>query len=196
MKTAKFIFILVLILTFSCQKEKKTTETTPDSKTELKPQDSNVESGFDTNLTSKVNSENLTYRKITELIKYKGFTKIVGMVLDGTDKALAYIQKDSLQVLVLEQIIRDNSNQVKYEILDEVLIITDKTKLFSEPAHCELIDNPEEKFIFGIINNQEKEYFDNDHILKVWKVDLTDNKFREINKEKVKCFNHWFEYDG
>jgi len=192
MKTEKIIIILVLILTFSCQKKKKTTEINADSKIELKNEKSNTESDFDIS----TNSQNLTFRNITELNKYEGFTEIVGMVLDGTDKALAYIQKDSLQVLVLEQIIKDNSPKAKFKILDEVQIIADKTKLFSEPADCELIDNPEEKFIFGIINDQEKEYFDQDHILKVWKVDLTDNKFKEINKVKVKCINQWYGYDG
>ena len=195
MKIEKNIIILVLILTFSCQKEKKTSDIKTDSKIELENKVSTAESEYD-NLKLKTSSENSIYRKITDLDKYNGFTEIVGMVLDGTDKALSYIQKDSLQVLVLEQIIKDKSPKSKFKILDKVQIIADKTKLFSEPADCELIDNPEEKFIFGIINDQEKEYFDQDHILKVWKVDLTNNKFKEIDKEKVKCFNHWYGYDG
>ncbi len=192
MKTEKIIIILILILTFSCQKKKKTAEINADSEIELTNEKSNTESEYDTN----VNSQNLTFRNITELNKYDGFTEVVGMVLDGTDKALAYIQKDSLQVLVLEQIIKDNSPKAKFKILDEVQIIADKSKLFSEPADCEITEEPKEKFIFGIVNDQDKEYFEQDHILKVWKVDLTENKFKEIDKEKVKCFNQWFGYDG
>jgi hypothetical protein len=194
MKTEKIIILLVLILTFGCQKGKKTSEIQTDSKIEVENTISTTKPDSD-NLKPKINSENSTYRKITDLDKYNGFSEIVGMVLDGTEKALSYIQKDSLQVLVLEQIIRDNSSKVNFKILDEVEIIADKSKLFSEPTDCKLTDKTDEKFIFGIAKNQDKEYFDKDHILKVWKIDLTENKFIEIESEKVKCFNHWFGYD-
>ncbi|WP_179336282.1 hypothetical protein [Winogradskyella costae] len=195
MKTEKIIIILILTLIFSCQNEKKKSEIITDSKIELGKNISKAESKLDSNLNAKNSSENLTFRKITELDKYKEFTEIVGMVLDGTDKALSYIQKDSIQVLILEQVIRDNTSKVKFEILDEVQLVADKSKLFSEPTDCKLTEEPDERFIFGIAKYQEKEYFDKDHILKVWKIDLTDNKFKEIKPEKVKCFNHWFGYD-
>ena len=182
-------------MTFSCQKGKKTSDIKTDSKIELENKVSTAESDSD-NLKPKTSSENSVYRKITDLDKYNGFTEIVGMVLDGTEKSLSYIQKDSLQVLVLEQIIRDNSSKVNFKILDEVQLIADKSKLFSEPTDCELTENPNEKFIFGIVNDQDKEFFDNDHILKVWKVNLVENKFEEIDQKKVKCVNQWFGYDG
>ncbi|MDZ4146720.1 MAG: hypothetical protein U1C58_00400 [Flavobacteriaceae bacterium] len=180
MKTRNLIAISIIILTLSCKESKKQ----PVSETNKKSEILLIE-----------NEDQTVYRKITELDKYKGFTEIVGMVLDGTDKALSYLQKDSLQVLVLEQIIRDNPSKVNFKILDEVQLIADKSKLFSEPTDCKMADKSNEKFIFGIAKNQDKEYFDKDHILKVWKIDLTENKFIEIESEKVKCFNHWFGYD-
>lgn len=181
MKTRILISILIIILTSGCKENKKQTVSETNIKSEIL-------------LTE--NEDHTVYRKITELDKYKSFTAIVGMVLDGTDKSLSYIQRDSLQVLVLEQIIRDNPSKVKYKILDEVQFVADKSKLFSEPADCELTDNPDEKFIFGIVNDQDKEFFDKDHILKVWRVNLVENKFEEIDPERVKCLNQWFGYDG
>ena len=114
MKIEKSIIILVLTLTFSCQKGKKTSDIKTDSKIELENEVSTAESDSD-NLKPRTNPENSVYRKITDLDKYNGFTEIVGMVLDGTEKSLSYIQKDSLQVLVLEQIIRDNSSKVNFK---------------------------------------------------------------------------------
>jgi len=175
-----FIVILVLTLSFGCNLKKK-------------EKDVIIELKNDVSLKEE-NTDNI-YREITDLEKYAGFTKIVGMVLDGTENALVYLQKDSLQVLVLEQIIKDNPSKVNYKILDEVRLITKKSILFSETTSCDLIENMSERFIFGIAKDQDKEYFDKDHLLGVWKINLSEKKFEPIESERVKCHNHWFGYD-
>lgn len=180
MKRKVFIVISIIILGLGCKDNRKQTVPEAEPKNELPTTD---------------NKEQLIYREITEVEKYKGFTKVVGMVLDGTDYALSYIRKDSVHVLVLQQIIRDNPSKVNYRILDEVRLIANPSKLFSEPTECKLINKPDENFVFGFARDQDKEYFDIDHILKVWKVNLHEKKFREIDPEKVECYNPWFNYD-
>ncbi len=193
MKTIYSIIFLFILLILGC-KEKKTapvpkvepeveivspvTEVKEPKKPEIEIQNSKV------------------YQKITDLQKYKDFNQLVGMVLEGTDKALVYLQKDSIQVLVLEQMIRNSTAKPSFSILDEVTVIADSSTLFSELAACKLINNPNDRFIFGIAKDQDKKYFDTDHLLKVWEVDLSVNAFKEIESEKVTCLNQWFGYDG
>ena len=197
MKLKNIIQILLLILALGCIEKKEKTLVESQSKIDVKQKAESKlnESETEDEVELNIKLSDTTFRKITDLEKYKGFFKVVGMVLDGTDRTLVYLQKDSLQVLVLEQIIRNNTPKVKFRILDEVEIVADKSILFSEPTDCKLIDDPNKKFIFGLAKSQDKEFFDNDHILKVWEVDLTKDKFKEIESIKVKCFNHWFGYD-
>lgn len=196
MNLRKSLIFLSLLLFVSCQKGKKTSEIKEDSKIENESQVANTESNSKINKNSNLDNNGQIFRDITQLEKYKGFTKILGSVLDGTDKAIAYIQKDSLQVLVLEQIIRDNPSKVKYKILDEVRLIADRSKLFSEPTTCKIIDGPDEKFVYGIAIDQDKEFFDINHLIKVWVVNLKEGRFKEIEAAKVECYNHWFGYKG
>ncbi|MDG4717229.1 hypothetical protein [Winogradskyella marincola] len=194
MKTTKSIIILVLFLTLSCQQEKKSSERNTDSKIELGKNNSEAEPKSDNNSISKTNSENAIFRDITELEKYNGFKKISGQVLGNSDKALVYIQKDSLKVLILEKIIKNSSPKPNYSILDEVSLTFENSDQYIALTHCELIENPDEKIIFSLVENDEVEYFDK--ILKTWVIDLNENKFKEIETDKVKCLNEWFGYDG
>ncbi|MGG8496591.1 hypothetical protein ACQY1Q_09255 [Tenacibaculum sp. TC6] len=181
MKTKMELLLIALYILISCNKVKDKPEV--------------IEVTPATPKQEKV--DQLVYQDITDLNEYKGFTKVLGMILDGTDKALVYIQKDNLQVLVLEQIIETDTSMPNFKILDKVEVTADSSKLFSELSECELINEGNNgEFIFGLVNNQEKEYFDTDHILNVWKIDLKNNKFKEIPSKEVKCLNQWFGYDG
>ncbi|MDA9070986.1 hypothetical protein N9K09_02505 [Flavobacteriaceae bacterium] len=196
MRTEKIIIILVLILTFSCQKEKKESESKTDSKIELEKEKSETEfkSVSDTNPISKNDSENVTFRNITDLEKYNGFEKVSAQVLGNSDKALVYIQKDSLKVLILEKIIKNSSPKPNYSILDEVNLIFKNSDQYVALTQCELIENPNERMVFSLVENEDVEFFDK--ILKTWFIDLKENKFKEIESKKVKCENEWFGYDG
>ncbi|GLU43602.1 hypothetical protein [Allomuricauda sp. NBRC 101325] len=194
MKTIKIIIILVLFLTFSCQQEKKPLERNADSKIELDKNNSETKPKSDTNSISKKNSENAIFRDIPELEKYYGFEKISGQVLGNSDKALVFIQKDSLKVLILEKIIKNSSPKPNYSILDEVSLIFKNSDQYISLTQCDLIENPDDKIIFSLVENEEVEYFDK--ILKTWIIDLNENKFKEIETDKVKCLNEWFGFDG
>jgi len=194
MKSAKTIIILVLILTFSCQKRKKTSEIKSDSKIELEKEKSNSELNSDRNQNSKNESENVTFRNITDLKKYNGFEKLSAQVLGNSNKALVYIQKDSLKVLILEKIIKNSSPKPNYSILDEVSLTFKNEDQYIALTQCDLIENSDDKIIFSLVENEEVEYFEK--ILKTWIIDLNENKFKEIETTKVKCVNEWFGYDG
>ncbi|MEH1009490.1 hypothetical protein VDP25_17260 [Winogradskyella sp. ECml5-4] len=194
MKSAKTIIILVLILTFSCQEGKKTSEIKSDSKIELEKEKSNSELNSDRNQNSKNDSENVTFRNITDLKKYNGFEKLSAQVLGNSNKALVYIQKDSLKVLILEKIIKNSSPKPNYSILDEVSLTFKNKDQYIALTQCDLIENSDDKIIFSLVENEEVEYFEK--ILKTWIIDLNENKFKEIETTKVKCVNEWFGYDG
>jgi hypothetical protein len=194
MKIEKIIIILVLILTFSCQKGKKTSETKTDSKIELKNQNSHTESNSENNEDLINHSESLTFRNITELEKYKGFEKVSGEVLSRTDKALVYIQKDSLKVLVLERIIKNSSPKPNYSILDEVTFISKNSENYIALTSCELIENSQNEIIFSLVEDEDVEYFKT--ILKSWVIDLEKEVFKEIESKEVKCNNIHYGYDG
>lgn len=161
MNLRKSLIFLSLLLFVGCQKGKKTSEIKEDSKIENESQVANTESNSKTNKNSNLDNNGQIFRDITQLEKYKGFTKILGSVLDGTDKAIA-----------------------------------DRSKLFSEPTTCKIIDGPDEKFVYGIAIDQDKEFFDNNHLIKVWVVNLKEGRFKEIEAAKVECYNHWFGYEG
>jgi hypothetical protein len=190
----QIIIILVLILTFSCQKGKKTSEKKTDSKIELKNQIIETESNSENNENLKNQSESVTFRNITELEKYKGFEKVSGEVLSRSDKALVYIQKDSLKVLILEKIIQNSSPKPNYSILDEVTFISENSENYIALTSCELIENSENKIIFSLVEDEDVEYFKK--VLKSWVIDLEKEVFKEIESKKVKCNNIHYGYDG
>ena len=194
MKTAKTIIFLILILTFSCQKGKKTSKIKTESKIESEKEKSNSEFNSDGNSNSKNDSKNVTFRNITDLKKYNGFEKVSAQVLGNTNKALVYIQKDSLKVLILEKIIKNSSPKPNYSILDEVNLIFKNSEQYIALTQCDLIENSNEKMVFSLVENEDVEFFDK--VLKTWFIDLKENKFKEIETEKVKCVNEWFGYDG
>jgi hypothetical protein len=192
MKIEKIITILVLILTFSCQNGKKTSETKTDSKIEL--QNSKTVSNPETNENIKNQSESVTFRNITKLEKYKGFEKVSGEVLSSSDKALVYIQKDSLKVLILERIIKNSSPKPNYSILDEVTFISENSENYIALTSCELIEKSENEIIFSLVEDEDVEYFKK--VLKSWVIDLEKEVFKEIESKKVKCYNIHYGYDG
>ena len=181
-------------MTFSCQKGKKTSETKTDSKIELKNQNSDTESNSENNENLKTHSESVTFRNITELEKYKGFEKVSGEVLSRSDKALVYIQKDSLKVLILERIIKNSSPKPNYSILDEVSFISKNSEKYIALTSCELIENSQNEVIFSLVEDEDVEYFKT--ILKSWVIDLEKEVFKEIKSKKVKCNNIHYGYDG
>ncbi|SEC78051.1 hypothetical protein SAMN04489761_3558 [Tenacibaculum sp. MAR_2009_124] len=170
MKTENIIIILVLILTFSCQKGKKKSESKTDSKIELEKENSEKKFNSDTKPISKNDSENVTFRNITDLEKYNGFEKVSAQVLGNSDKALVYIQKDSLKVLILEKIIKTSSPKPNYSILDEVNLIFKNSDQYVALTQCELIENPNERMVFSLVENEDVEFFDK--ILKTWFIDF------------------------
>lgn len=147
-------------------------------------------------MESQQNQRRRVYQKITDLEEYKDFTQVSSQLLEETDKVLTLLQKGSIQVLALEQVIKTNSGKPNYTLLREVRISADKTVIFSEPVACEYARRPDIKFIFGIAKKQDKKYFDPDHIIKVWEVDVEKNTFRELEPRAVKCLNHWYGYEG
>tara|TARA_R110002051_G_scaffold280730_1_gene342383 strand:- start:754 stop:1314 length:561 start_codon:yes stop_codon:yes gene_type:complete len=186
MKIGKIITILVLILTFSCQNTKK------DSVIETDP---NIEINKDIPKTVDTKKgEKDVFRKITELEKYKEFEELSGQILGDTDLALAYIQKDSLKVLLLEKVIMDSNGKANFMILDKVNLVVKTSDQYIALTQCDLIQNPDDKMIFSLVEHEEVEFFDK--ILKTWIIDLNENKFKEIETIKVKCLNEWFGYDG
>ena len=194
MKIEKIIIILVLILTFSCLKGKKPSETKTDSKIELENQNSDTESNSENNENIKPHSESVTFRNITDLEKYKGFEKVSGEVLSRSDKALVYIQKDSLKVLILERIIKNSSPKPNYSILDEVTFISKNSENYIALTSCELIENSQNEIIFSLVEDEDVEYFKT--ILKSWVIDLDKEVFKEIESKDVKCNNIHYGYDG
>ena len=196
MKNAKTIIIIFLILTFSCQKGKKTLEIKSDSKIELEKEKSNskLKLKSNRNQNSKIDSKNVTFRNITDLKKYNGFEKVSAQVLGNSNKALVYIQKDSLKVLILEKIIKNSSPKPNYSILDEVSLTFENADQYIALTQCDFTENSDDKIIFSLVENEEVEYFEK--ILKTWIIDLNENKFKEIETTKVKCANEWFGYDG
>ncbi|CAM1344181.1 hypothetical protein [Tenacibaculum amylolyticum] len=192
MKFEKIITILFLILAFSCQNGKKKSETKTDSRTEL--ENSKTISNPENNENIKKQSESITFRNITKLEKYKGFEKVSGEVLSRSDKALVYIQKDSLKVLILERIIKNSSPKPNYSILDEVIFISKTPKNHIALTSCELIEKSENEIIFSLVEDENVEYFKK--VLKSWVIDLEKEVFREIESKKVKCYNIHYGYDG
>ena len=207
MKTVKLTIILLSILIFSCQKNSKkseilNTETNSlstlndSSEIKIKKEIKKIETDTVSNLNHS--SENTIYRNITELKKYNGFEKVSGQVLGNSNKALVYIQKDSLKVLVLEEIIKNSSNEVNYSILDEVHLIfksESSDQYIIALTECDLIENPDDEMIFSLVENNEDNEV-SDKVLKTWIIDLNQGEFKEIKTEKVKCIDIWFGYDG
>jgi len=181
-------------LTFSCQQEKKKSESKTDSKIELEKENMETVFNSDTNSISKNGSENVTFQNITDVPKYNGFKQVSAQVLGNSDKVLVYIQKDSLKVLILEKIIKNPPFITSYSILDEVNLIFNNSDLYVALTQCKLIENPNERMIFSLVEDEDVEFFDK--ILKTWFIDLKENKFKEIESKKVKCENEWFGYDG
>lgn len=134
------------------------------------------------------------YRDITELEAYKDFTIVSGEVLSNADKALTYVQKDSIYVLILEQIIKTNTSKVNYSMLDEVVFVAEIDKTEVNMTSCELKENHQNELIYSFIVEGEDEDFAN--VLKSWIIDLEKNEFQEIKSEKVQCYNVASGYDG
>ncbi|TDY14183.1 hypothetical protein [Meridianimaribacter flavus] len=194
MKTIKSILVLILFLTFSCQQEKKSQERNTDSKIELDKNNSETEPKSDNNSTSKKNSENVTFRNITELEKYKEFEKVSGEVLDRSDKALVYLQKGNIKVLILKKIIKNSSTRPNYSILDEVTFTSKNSENYIALTSCKLIKNSKKEIIFSLVEDEDVEYYKK--ILKSWVIDLEKEVFKEIKSEEVECYNVHFGYDG
>ena len=188
MKKEKLTLILLLILIFGCQEVKNSSESKSSEKKEI------FKTHTDSTKNLIINSEKNIYRNITELEKYKGFEQVSAQVLGSSNKALVYIQKDSLKVLILEKIIKNSSPKPNYSILDEVNLIFINSEQYIALTHCDLIENPDEKMVFSLVVDEDVEYFDK--VLKSWNIDLKENKFKEIETKKVKCLNEWFGYDG
>ena len=168
MKNEKIIIILILLVSFSCQNNRKTK---PDSTPKIEKISSNSESSTETIIEEK-NNINPVFRNITDLEKYKGFKKVSAQVVGDSNKALVYIEKDSLKVLVLEKIIKTSSPRPNYMVLDEVSLVFENSnsKQYIALVQCELIENSLEKNIFSLVENEEVEFFNN--ILKSWIIDL------------------------
>lgn len=188
MKTKKIILTLILISILSCQNGKKDSET----KVELKNQKLEIKSNNDS--SENIDFKNVVFRNITELEKYKGFEKISAEVLSRSDKALVYLQKDSLKVLVLERIIKNSSPRPNYMILDEVTFISNSSEEYLALTSCELTQNPKSEIIFSLVKDEDVEYFEK--IFKSWVIDLEKEVFREIESKEVKCYNIHYGYDG
>ncbi len=145
-------------------------------------------------IVQKKETEKEIYRDITELEAYKDFTMVSGEVLPDSDKALTYIQKDSIHVLILEEVIQTNTSKVNYSILDEVVFVTEIDKSEVNLTSCELKENHQDELVYSFIIEGEDEDFAN--ILKSWQIDLTKNVFQKIESEKVQCYNVHSGYDG
>ena len=182
MRTEKINIILILILTFSCQNGKKDSQIKTDTNIEI-PIKIDTKKG-----------EKKIFREVTELEKYKDFEELSGQMLGDTDMSLAYIQKDSLKVLLLEKVIMDSNGKANFMILDEVKLVFKTSDQHIALTQCDLIENLDNKMVFSLVENEEVEFFDK--ILKTWIIDLKENKFKEIETKKVKCVNEWFGYDG
>ncbi len=179
MKTKILIINALLILIIGCEQKRNNPIVKPDSKVEI---------------TEKKAKVDLIFRDIIELEEYKGFEKMSGQVLSGTDLVLEYIQKDSLKVLILEKIVKNSTPKPNYSVLDKVSFISENSDQYIALTRCDFIENSDEKIIFSLVKDEDTEYFDK--ILKTWIIDLNENKFKEIETEKVKCFNEWYGYDG
>lgn len=182
----------------------KITSTTLNSNQRVKEKDSEnkkeIQKVEKTSDISDLNQspEQKVYRNLTDLKKYNGFEKISGQILGDSNSGitLAYIKKDSLNVLVLEEIIRTNSNKVNYSILDEVhLIFKSSDQSYVALTECDLLENPDDRIIFSLVENN-KDNDISDKILKAWFIDLNENKFERIESTKIKCIDKWFGYDG
>lgn len=96
--------------------------------------------------------------------------------------------------LVLEKIIKNSSPKPNYSILDEATLTFKNSKQYIALTPCDLIENPNDKIIFSLVEYEDIEYFNK--ILKTWIIDLKENKLKEIETNKVKCINEEFDYGG
>jgi len=213
MKTQKILIILILVFTFSCQKKKDSENKTEEKKrvqkteiiaTHLKEKESEIrkesQKSETTSNTSDLiqSSEQKVYRNLTDLKKYDGFEQVSGQIIGDSNSgiALAYIKKDSINVLVLEEIIKTNSGKVNYSILDEVhLIFKNSDQSMVALTECNLLENTSDRLIFSLVENNENNDI-SDKILKAWLINLIEDKFEKIEPTKIKCIDRWYGYDG
>ena len=136
-----------------------------------------------------------SFQEILDLEAYQSFKKVYGQALGNTDLALTYLQKDSLKVLVLEEIIgRSADGKAYFIILEEVRYIHENSKDYIPLCHCDFKDKKENSFIISLVKDEESEYYKN--ILKTWMINPKTKSFEEIDPVNVRCLNEWFGYDG
>ncbi|WP_298424511.1 hypothetical protein [uncultured Kordia sp.] len=145
-------------------------------------------------IVQKKETEKEIYRDITELDAYIGFKLQSGQVLSNSDKALTYIQKDSINVLILEQIIRTDASKANFSILDTVVFINKDAATEIALTSCKLTENHKNELIFSFIKNENTDSYAT--ILKSWIISVSKNVFQKIESKKVTCYNEHYGYDG
>ncbi len=186
----KKILILILFLV-SCNNTKNTDNLSKTTNDDLPTKDT-------ISLTEKVvQSDDLKefrYRKLTDLKIFKDYTIISSVILDSDNsKSLSYLKNRDTHILALEEILESSSSKVRFMLLDTVHYNSNNPNIITDLNECKNIDDTKMKNIVAFSEYEDKEYFDK--TLKAWRIDLINNKFELIDRNKVKCLNISFGYD-
>ena len=129
-----------------------------------------------------------TYKRIEEIIEFKNFREVEGLVisdLKAKNKIFSKISDGKNTVVLLtEYYIKGN----------KILAILNLGKIEKNIRiilrDCR-INSKTDGFIVALVKEQNKAYFTN--VIKAWKVDQNTNSFIEIPTKGIDCFNDEFE---
>ncbi|BAO54606.1 hypothetical protein NMS_0597 [Nonlabens marinus S1-08] len=127
---------------------------------------------------------------------YEDFENLGGVVLGNTDRSIGQLRMDSLNLFVLQRFVSQKKLNLEFEKLDEVQFIEHEPFLFIDSEFCNEVNGDDSDFIIAIVKDKEVAVFENSNVLKAWKINLSTDKFEEIESLNVQCINQWYGYDG
>ncbi|MEZ0454005.1 hypothetical protein ACR78Z_10000 [Sphingobacterium thalpophilum] len=138
------------------------------------------------------------FRDIDEIPSLRHYTEAFGTVLQTGKRAngdyrfaVGYYTSDKNGVCILEELMKDSGNEVRYKILDTINI--PKLSANHNFGTCEY--HPTGKSAADVIAisviDENKEYFDN--IKQAWRIDTKTQKFIPIRDlSGIRCINEGY----